>query len=172
MVAGTAAIIDAYFSSNAAVGGAGGYGCGGGSGGSGLGGGMYLGGGVVSLTNNILSSNSAQGGQGGAGVNQVAVFRGGPTRGGPGGNGFGAGLYVGGGTVTLRDDSVTKNAAVGGEGGSSRLQVGAVGLGEGGGIYIDAAATVYLDAFTVANVIHNKASTSNNGILGGYILTS
>jgi hypothetical protein len=75
-----------------------------------------------------------------------------------------------GGTSTLRDDSVTNNAASGGAGGHSGpgSWVGAVGLGEGGGIYIDTAATVYLDAFTVANVIHNKASTSNNDIVGSY----
>jgi hypothetical protein len=170
VVAGTAEIIDASFSSNAAVGGVGGTGCGGGSGGNGLGGGMCVSGGLVSLTNDTFSSNSAQGGQGGAGENQVipGLVGGVPTPGGSGGNAFGAGLYAGGGTLTLRDDSVTKNTAAGGAGGSSRSRVGAVGLGEGGGIYIDTTATVSLDAYSVADILKNTASTNNNDIFGSY----
>jgi hypothetical protein len=167
VVAGRAAIIDACFSSNSATGGVGGFGGTCGSGGNGLGGGMEVSGGAVSLTNDTFSSNNARGGQGGSGSSSPTVPAQFP---GPGGNGFGAGVYVDGATLTLRDDSVTTNAASGGAGGHSGpgSWVGAVGLGEGGGIYIETAATVYLDAFTVANVLYNKASTSDPDIHGSY----
>jgi hypothetical protein len=170
VAAGTAAITNVSFLSDTAEGGSGGPGCGGGRGGSGLGGGLYLNSGVISLTTVTFSSNSVQGGQGGAGEKQIVagLVGGVPTAGGSGGNGLGGGLYVGGGTVTLHNDSVMKNAAQGGAGGASQLRVGAVGLGEGGGLYIDTAATAYLDAFSLANVIRNKASTSDTNIFGLY----
>jgi hypothetical protein len=43
-------------------------------------------------------------------------------------------------------------------------------VGKGGGLYIASAATLYLDAFTLAHTINNTASTSNNDIFGPYIL--
>jgi hypothetical protein len=45
------------------------------------------------------------------------------------------------------------------------------GLGEGGGLYIASGAIVYIDAFTLANVIDNTASTSYPNIFGTYIQT-
>jgi hypothetical protein len=44
------------------------------------------------------------------------------------------------------------------------------GLGEGGGLYIDPLASVCLDAFTVANILNNKASTSGDNIYGPHTI--
>lgn len=164
LAGGTATVSNASLSSNQAQGSPGLYGIGvgyggggsgpGGPGGNGLGGALYVAGGTVTLTGDTLSANSAQGGPGGAG-----------SPGGPGGNGFGGALYAAGGTLTMRNDTVTDNAAVGGAGGSGS---GSPGKGEGGGLYIDRPAAVYLDAFTVANVVNNTASTSDPNIHGSY----
>jgi hypothetical protein len=129
----------------------------GGNGGNASGGGLYVAGGSVTLTSVTLSADTAQGGQGGWGP----VHR----HGGNGGNGFGGGLYAGGGTVALSQDTVTGNAAQGGAGGSGRHS-GTAGLGEGGGLFIDPAAVVSLDAFTQANVTGNTASTKDPNIHG------
>jgi len=64
---------------------------------------------------------------------------------------YGGGLYVAGGTVTLTSDTVESNRA----------------HSAGGGIYIASGATVYIDAFTLANVINNI----NGNIVGTYIKT-
>jgi len=69
---------------------------------------------------------------------------------------YGGGLYVAGGTVTLTNDTVESNVAT--------------NYGYGGGIYIASGATVYIDAFTLAHVINNTASTDPN-IDGTYIKT-
>jgi hypothetical protein len=45
---------------------------------------------------------------------------------------------------------------------------GSNGLGEGGGLYMDPAASVCLDAFTQASFKNNTASTSNPDIAGSY----
>jgi hypothetical protein len=142
-------------------------------GGNGLGGGLYVAGGTSSLSNVNLFANTAQGGAGGDGV-----LGGGPEAGkhppgfaaGNGGNGFGGGLYVAGGTVSLLNSTVDYNSAQGGAGGKGvqGSANGQPGLGEGGGLYIDAAALVCLDAFTQANVKHNQASASGNNIHGSY----
>jgi hypothetical protein len=85
---------------------------------------------------------------------------------GAGGNGFGGGLYAAGGEVTMEDGTVTGNA---GNGGYSPV---APGMGEGGGLYIATSAAVSLDAFTLANVLNNTASTSDPNIDGSYTLIS
>jgi hypothetical protein len=119
-------------------------------GGNGLGGGLYVAAGTVTLTGDTLGVNTALGGPGLAGRGC--------------GNGFGGGLYAAGGTITLLNDAVTGNAA---NGGASQ---GVTGLGEGGGLYMAPAATVYLDAFTVANILNNAASTIDPNIHGSYNL--
>jgi hypothetical protein len=139
------------------AGGIGGSGGAGGHGGNGLGGGLYVAGGAVTLTSATLSANTAQGGQGGFGGGRLG-------HGGPGGAGSGGGLYAGGGTVTMRHDTVTGNAAQGGAG--LGRHPGSPGLGEGGGLFIDPAAVVSLDAFTQANVTGNTASTKDPNIHG------
>jgi hypothetical protein len=108
-------------------------------GGNAFGGGVYIAGGTATLNNVTLSGNTAYGGSGSVG-----------------GNGYGGALYVAGGTVTLRDGIVTGNSAQGG-GGFGRN--GKDGQGEGGGLYIDPAAIVYIDAFTLQNTKGNKPTS-------------
>jgi hypothetical protein len=158
---------------NQAVGGLGGYRT---NGGNGFGGGLYVAGGTATLTNVTLSSNTAQGGAGGDGIllhdpDSHKLF---PTAGNNGGNGFGGGLYAAGGTVSLHGSTVAQNTAAGGAGGHGPRGApnGTPGLGEGGGLYLDAAAAVCLDAFTQANASHNNASTSDNNIHGSYSICS
>jgi hypothetical protein len=129
----------------------------GGTGGNGFGGGVYVAGGTASLTGATLSGNTALGGYGGLG-------------GGNGGNGFSGGLYVAVGTVSLCTVTVASNTAQGGSGGANGGGGhGSGGAGYGGGFYIAAGATVYLDAFTLANTGNNKAD-SYADIDGSYIL--
>jgi hypothetical protein len=126
----------------------------GGPGGNGFGGGVYVAGGTVNLTSAVLSNNTALGGGGGS--TDCCP--------GAGGDGQGGGLYVAGGTVSLRTDMVTSNTAQEG-----------FGLGPsasyGGGMYIAAGATVYLDAFTLAHTSNNTANIDPD-ISGSYILLS
>jgi hypothetical protein len=127
------------------------------------GGGMFSSGSLTLEGGTVIQNNEAHGGQGAqGGVSGSRLIPG-----GPGGNGFGGGLYVASGTATLTDVSVASNTALGGPGGVGRPH-GHPGLGEGGGLYINTAATVSLDASTVANVINNNASTSDPNIHGTY----
>jgi hypothetical protein len=157
---GTVSLTGATLSSNTAQGGQGGDG---GNGGNGFGGALQVSGGAVSVTRSALSSNTAQGGNGAVDVAADPGYT------GNGGNGFGGGLEVGGGTVTLTSVTVTTNDAHGGSPGIGGWFP--YPMGEGGGVYIASGATVYIDAFTLANVISNTASTSNPNIFGTYIKT-
>src|SRR5262249_2369786 len=51
------------------------------------------------------------------------------------------------GTVTLTNDTITSNTCT----------------GPGGGVYIFSGSTVYLDSFTVANIINNTDPSGLNG---------
>jgi hypothetical protein len=127
-----------------------------------VGGGLYVTGGTVTLTNVTFSSNTAQGGNGGAGVKNLGIT----LPGANGGNGLGGGLAVGGATVcSMVNCTVENNSANGGTGGNKG---GKRGLGYGGGLYIEALAAVSLDAFTQANVKNNVASTNHANIYGSY----
>lgn len=117
---------------------------------NGYGGGVYVAAGAVTLTNVTLSSNLAVGGD----VHSSTKY-------GIPGSGFGGGLYAAGGTVTLRADSVTGNSAQ-----SGTLNNGHKKAGVGGGLYIAPTATVYLDAFTLANTKHNNP----DDMYGSFIL--
>jgi hypothetical protein len=106
------------------------------------------------------------------------------------GNGFGGALYVGGGTVTLTGDTLSTNTAQSGgalyvAGGTVTLtsdtlaagqdgrSVGSpVKSGEDGGLSINAAAAVSLDAVTLADVINNTAFTRDNDIFGPFAINS
>jgi hypothetical protein len=129
----------------------------GGAGGDALGGGLYVAGGTVTVTAATLTNDTVQAGQGGQGIRKEL--------GGNGGNGLGGGIYISAGTVTLRNDHVTHNSAQRGVGGSGKPR-GGPGLGEGGGLFIDSTAAVYLDAFTQTHVSTNIASTSDPNIHG------
>ena len=157
------------------------------------GGGLGVFGGTVTLNNVTVTGNLARGGNGGNGGN---VFHyssyASPGNGGPGGSSYGGGLYVGpSGTVTLVNDTISSNTAQGGAGGTGGTATrksypngylhppvvypiygspGAAGLGEGGGLYIDTLASVCLDAFTLAHVSNNRASTSYPDIFGPHTI--
>ena len=78
-------------------------------------------------------------------------------------------MYVGASAVvSLHNCTMTQNSAIGGKAGNG--PGGADGTGEGGGLYIDPLASICLDAFTVANVTNNSASTSGNDIYGSYTI--
>jgi hypothetical protein len=142
-------------------------------GGPAAGGGLYVAGGTAALSNTTLSSNLARGGNG---ANAPTPHKGTgfppPAVGGKGGDALGGGLYAAAGTVTLRDCTVTRNAATGGTGGTSagNLPRAANGTGQGGGIYIAPAAAVGLDSFTQLNTRSNTASTSNNDMFGSFTI--
>ena len=65
------------------------------------------------------------------------------------------------------------DGGAGGEEGTAqtifKLPDGSPGKGDGGGLYIDAAAAVCLDAFTHSHVKSNHASTRDPEIYGTYI---
>src|SRR6516225_8011232 len=154
---GTLALGGVTVKSNQAVGSngaaAGLPGAAGGNGADACGGGIYVAGGTVTLTNDTLSSNKAVGGNGGEGsVNSITSSAGGAGSNGvvtgPGGNGgagSGGGLYLAGGSVTLTNNTLSSNQAVGGSGGPGGFDPapftfrggagGNGGAGLGGGMY-------------------------------------
>jgi hypothetical protein len=73
--------------------------------------------------------------------------------------------YAAAGVVTVRNTSITTNAAIAGAGGVAR-QNGKPGRGVAGGFYIDRAASVGLDSFTKSHTTLNTASSSHNDIFG------
>jgi hypothetical protein len=108
-----------------------------GAGGNAFGGGLYVAGGVVSISNTTLSGNEAAGGDGGGGYGYLGTN-------GPGGNASGGAICVAAGQVVVTGVGLNNNIANSPEANAS-----------GGGLYIANAATVYLDAFTVANTTGN-----------------
>jgi hypothetical protein len=191
-VAGIASLTGVTLSYNTAKGGD--YGQAGGWGGSGEGGALFVTYGgttatAVTLSNDILSFNTAVGGKGKSN----------------GGEGQGGAVYVMGyAAVTMTSDTLSSNSAVGGggstpgealggavyvgdysthlvtlrdcaiSGNSAQTSKSSKSLAEGGGIYIASTAIVYLDAFTLANTINNKDSSGTDGstanIDGSYTL--
>jgi hypothetical protein len=154
----TATVTGSTFTGNQAIGGAG---VPGGKGGDGLGGGIAnMFGSSLTVNNCMLNGNQVLGGAGGVG-----------------GNGFGGGIYNDGlsidpansgtpSTMTVTGSTITSNAATGGTAGTG----GSAGAGIGGGSYFASGGVVCLDAATVANILGNTASTSNNDIFGVYTI--
>jgi uncharacterized repeat protein (TIGR01451 family) len=140
----------------------------GGSGGAAYGGGMYVAGGTVTLTDDTLNSNNAQGGLGALGA--PGVSNGVPTDGNSGGNGgagSGGGLYVADGTVTLTNDTLSSNGALGGDGGQGGNGNGAIdsisgGNGGSGGAGSGGAVDVAGGTVTLIN-----DTLAYNGAVGG-----
>jgi hypothetical protein len=137
----------------------------GGNGANASGGGLYVAGGSVTLSNDTLSGNNAQGGNGGQGGN--AAFGGGS--GGSGGDATGGGLYVASGTVTLTNDTLSNNDAQGGNGAQGGTAAvirggngGSGGNATGGGLYV-AAGSVTLTNDTLSG---NNAQGGNGGHRG------
>jgi hypothetical protein len=142
---GTLTMIDSTARGNLALGGNGipGGQPMGSAGGNAVGGGVAVAfmGATGTITACTISGNTALGGQGGAGVAAT-----GDLDGGPGGDAFGGGLFVGEGTgVELSDSTVAGNTALGGLGGLGAFDTntgtagagGDGGAGRGGGIALD-----------------------------------
>jgi hypothetical protein len=135
-------------------------------GGNAYGGGLYLDGGSVTISDTMITLNTARGGDGGD--------KGLSTRGGNGGWGIGGGIYVSTSAVTVHNTSVTENVADGGAGGTGAKPKldGKPGSSIGGGIYVviysnNTSAPVGLDAFTVKHVKLNHAAQDKD-ISGPY----
>jgi len=126
------------------------------AGSSAAGGGVYSSGLLTLEGGTSVQNNQALGGKGGLeGYRSTAGGSGSLSL--PGGNAMGGGVYVAGGSAMLTAVSVSSNTAEGGQAGYSLythiVRPGVAGLGEGGGLYIAPAATVNLDAYTLANII-------------------
>jgi len=158
---GSANISNTTFTGNSATGGYSGVG----PDGSGFGGALYVAAGQVVMTTSTVNNNTVYG-----------YFNAGDAA-------YGGGVYVAGGKITLSNDTVQSNSvnetsAFGGglyvAGGTVTLNNDTVGSNlagsAGGGIYIFSGATVYIDPFTLANVINNTAAIDPN-IDGTYIDT-
>ena len=161
----------------------------GGAGGIGQGGAIYLAAGTLTLANDLITGNTAQGGTGGVGgtgglagtlttfgffyfPRQIPGGVGGT--GGQGGSGQGGGIFVNGGQVSITGGTVTGNNAVGGTGGlggfggtggtfvfpGGRGGLGGPGgPGSGGGIYL------FSGSVTLNST--NLSANNGNGGLGG-----
>ena len=101
---------------------------------------------VLVVKNCQIGGNTAQGGT--AGSNAV------------GGDGLGAGIFVGTSTATLQAVLASGNQAQGGTDSSGKT----TGQGLGGGVYVDPSASVTADMETF--IAGNQASKSNNDIWG------
>jgi hypothetical protein len=128
---GTVTLTSSTLTSNTARGGDGGNGSNspggsgfigyGGVGGAGLGGGLYVAGGTVTLTNDTVSSNSAQGGQGGYGPTLNNTKNSSKTLQASAGVGDGGGIYINGASVCL--DAFTKRHLKGNLASTSNAQI-------------------------------------------------
>jgi hypothetical protein len=195
VAAGTLSLSSSTLSGNSALGGKGGNGgnawtlpkdqgpCtggAGGNGGQGLGGCLYVAQGLTALSNNTLSGNSAQGGNGGDGGGVVNWLASGiPGTGGKAGDGSGGCLYVAQGSTTLGSDTFSDNNAQGGNGGrgggflaaglfqtfGTAAAAGSSGSGSGGGLYV-AQVTVALSASTCSDN-SARGGTGGGGSRGG-----
>jgi hypothetical protein len=143
----TGTVSGSTFTGNQAIGGGGSVGS---NAADGLGGALAnLMGSTLTVSGCTLSGNQAIGGAGGSGAS--------------GGNGFGGGVYSDGtSTLTLTGSTVTANRATSGAGGAG----GSTGQGVGGGAYFAAGGTVCLDAFTLASIVGNTATSSNPDMFG------
>jgi hypothetical protein len=126
--------------------------------GSGFGGGIAIAGGTADIDSTTIGSfSTAEGtyfGNSALGGNQGNSGPGGTFAPNGPGAGYGGGIYVGSGTVTLTNDVIEGNSA-----GSyiDELFDGFQNLGYGGGIDIASAATVYLDTYTL-NYTNNNTT--------------
>jgi hypothetical protein len=145
----------------------------GGNGASGQGGGAYLGGVTLVGAGTAVTMNSALGGAGGSGGDQVSfgLSHGINGTGGNGGAAQGGGLLAVNGTGTLTNFRCDTNTARGGNGNHAGLNGdggpvngGQGGSAQGGGVY-EAGATLHLPGATFST---NTAQGSNGGTAGGY----
>ena len=152
----------------------------GGTGGNGTGGGLYVAAGSVRLTDDTVSGNIAEGGNGGDGAHGNNSSAGSGFIGGVGGNAFGGGLFVAGGSLTFLSDTIAANTVQGGhggQGGNGGVEI-AVGLSDrysgspgpggnggnagGGGIYVQGGALALTNTLVAKDTL-----TAGSGATGG-----
>jgi len=190
VAAGTVSLTDDFLTGNSAQGGLGGTQAGsnggnGGNGGNGMGGSLYVNSGSVTLINDTFSSNLARGNQGGQGGqgdvgnpgrNGAPGITGGPDspggqggtggHGGSGGNGLGGSLYINSGSVTLTNDTLYNDRALGGQGGSGG-QGGRGGSGGNGGNGSKGGRTNNHSSIGGTGGHGGQGGTGGNGGIGG-----
>lgn len=83
----------------------------GGTGGPGLGGGLFVGAGALTLTNDTLANNTSQLGNAGAGGHRTANANSGVGPNGMAGTGYGGGLFVSVGALSLANTIIANNTA-------------------------------------------------------------
>lgn len=150
-----------------------------------LGGALLIDDANVTLTDDVLQNNKAQGAAGAAG--KAGAIGAAGARGGDGKNARGGGIYLASGTLSLFNDTFSANAARGGAGGAGGAgggqgtkSVAAVipgqggsggqgGLAAGGGIYA-AGGTVLLDhdTFRTNLAVGGEGGTGGTGGSGGH----
>ncbi|HZW29304.1 MAG TPA: choice-of-anchor Q domain-containing protein [Isosphaeraceae bacterium] len=144
------------------------------------GGGLYLASGSLTLTDDVITANSARGGAGGTGGRggtpgpDGIAGRGGD--GGAGGSASGGGAYVAGGSLAMSSDTLQSNSAQGGSGGIGGTgghastgpaagnggDGGLGGPGAGGGLYLAGGSLTV----SQCHVQVNRAAGGTGGILG------
>ena len=154
-----------------------------------LGGGLLIDDATVTLVNDVIQDNQAQGGLGTTGAAGVA---GGGAKadggaGGSGKNGFGGGIYLASGTLSLFNDIFSGNEALGGHGGAGGAgggqgtqskpaytpgqggPGGRGGTGAGGALYV-AGGTVLIqnDTFGSNQAVGGPGGTGGTGGSGGH----
>ena len=160
----------------------------GGNGGAAQGGGIWAGSGDVTIDGSSVSFNAVNAGAGGDGGNGGAGTAGGGTTGGDGGAGGdggdsqGGGIFLGGGTLSLDQATISGNSAGtgtagdggnGGAGGDVTTNDGVGGAGgnggsvQGGGIYTAAGAVVTITNSTIDNNLASNATNAGDGGDGG-----
>ena len=137
---------------------------------NGKGGAIFNNGGMLVLSNCVLSVNSATGSDGGDGIVQLNGSGG---NGGNGGSASGGAIFNNGGSVSLTNCTLSGNTAAGGKGGKGADDNsggnghdggagGAGGAGCGGAIYSTAGTVVVYDCSFASNLV-SGASGGNGG---------
>jgi hypothetical protein len=146
------------------------------------GGGLYCETGTIQLNACTISGNSATGGLGGmggaGGIATVSNFGGDGGSGAPGGDAYGAGVFISSGTVTISLCTISQNTVAGGHGGDGGVG-GAGGAGgqggtaayggsaRGGAIYVVGADVTIQSSTLDANAaIGGNAGDAGNGADG------
>jgi hypothetical protein len=134
--------------------------------GSGYGAGVCIAGGTANISSTTIGADPVSGWGGNWALGGYDPYTGTYAPFGPGA-GYGGGIYVGAGTVTLTNDVIDDNEA-----GSSINGAfdGFDNKGYGGGIDIATGAAVFIDSYTVGMTFNNTASSSAGDIVGSYTL--
>jgi hypothetical protein len=128
--------------------------------------------GALTLENTLVQGNDAWGGNGGIGMTRGGFGFGTP---GIGGNAFGGGLYIAGGTVTLTSSTLSKNTA---EAGYSGYSSGQYDTSFGGGLYVAGGSVTLTNTLVQSNVAGAPFYTPRgsvsyfNGYGGGIFIAS